>query len=540
LDIQDSTTPAGRSPSLFENILDGGKGDDTINIDQYVSIYDFDVKNFLYDINLRNTIHDNLGNNTININYGVYTNDLEIASNTSVFLGDGDDNVIYNGGADANNWIPFSEHVYDLGNGTNSLSLSDVSGVANISVTSGAGDDFLDLFYGGEEGNDNPVFASFNIDTGGGDDVVDLLTLPFGSDDGGTLQGFINLGSGDNVLNLDSQLGGAFVVNAEDGDDTLNVSTGDSDLFGNSITVSDNSIDFPFAGGVIFEVFSGGGNDTVQLSGALSNRVETGLGDDTIILGSGEATVVAGGGSDRVVISKANFNSDPFAPQNTTTIEGFNLLEGDVIELVGFDLGVFSNGGFISSASDLVEMSSGGGDLSSMTQVGADLVLTFDLGAGETGEVKILDFSIPSSTTVYYRDQPEFYDLTITGTSARDGLFGSNLNEWIEGLDGSDVIKGGSGNDYISAGQGNDYYVFGNLGADIFEFGKGDGDIKIQDFANGEDFILLAGDLAFEDLEVKSFTIGGIVTTQLITEDGDRLIFHDVAPDQIDTSDFWI
>ena len=104
---------------------------------------------------------------------------------------------------------------------------------------------------------------------------------------------------------------------------------------------------------------------------------------------------------------------------------------------------------------------------------------------------------------------------TITGTSGRDILRGTSLEDVISGYGGNDTIiawgsrdriYGGAGNDDIEAGYGNDYvrggpghddiegddgndWLYGGGGADVFEFDEDDGYDNIRDWQDGQDRI---------------------------------------------------
>ena len=113
---------------------------------------------------------------------------------------------------------------------------------------------------------------------------------------------------------------------------------------------------------------------------------------------------------------------------------------------------------------------------------------------------------------------------TIHGGSGRDDIRSGNGNDIIDGgsgngndiLDGhtgTNTIKGGSGNDIILGGTGTDT-VYGGSGNDVFvavelihALGTG-GNMRVKDFADGEDLIGLISDtgfsVTFEDMVVSA------------------------------------
>jgi len=134
--------------------------------------------------------------------------------------------------------------------------------------------------------------------------------------------------------------------------------------------------------------------------------------------------------------------------------------------------------------------------------------------------------------------KPEDYDTQFTGGAGSDAKDGTAGRDWIDGRGGNDRINGKAGDDYIIAGTGKDSYVQGGTGADIFQFSKGDGDVRIFDWEDGIDGIHLAGGLAFSDLTQSTKSYNGIVTVVFSTDTGDRLMFHDELASNITAGDF--
>ena len=79
-------------------------------------------------------------------------------------------------------------------------------------------------------------------------------------------------------------------------------------------------------------------------------------------------------------------------------------------------------------------------------------------------------------------------------------------------------MQGGEGKDRLYGGRGNDLLT-GGLGSDIFVLMTQSGTDTIQDFADGEDKIGLAGGLTFGQL-----TIGSSNGNTLISKDGGEVL----------------
>ena len=134
--------------------------------------------------------------------------------------------------------------------------------------------------------------------------------------------------------------------------------------------------------------------------------------------------------------------------------------------------------------------------------------------------------------------EPGNFENVYYGDAGNDPIQGTPDDDFMAGRGGQDNINGGAGNDFISAGAGADWYVRGGGGSDVFEFSMGFNDLKIFDFEQGADRILLTGGLTFGDLAESSSTWNGITTTILTTSAGDRLMFHNTDPAEIGAEDF--
>lgn len=95
---------------------------------------------------------------------------------------------------------------------------------------------------------------------------------------------------------------------------------------------------------------------------------------------------------------------------------------------------------------------------------------------------------VDSTATLTLPDQVE---ILLLGAAARNGIgngqanliFGNAAANRLEGLGGADVLEGRGGNDTLAGG----------AGADRFVLRRGDGFDRIEDFASGQDKLVLAG-----------------------------------------------
>jgi Ca2+-binding RTX toxin-like protein len=120
------------------------------------------------------------------------------------------------------------------------------------------------------------------------------------------------------------------------------------------------------------------------------------------------------------------------------------------------------------------------------------------------------------------------------GNKGADILVGRGGQDYLVGEDGSDILLGGKGNDVLDGGEGNDILI-GGKGADRFLL-SGDGQDKILDYRDGEDFFILEG-LTFEQLTI---TQGSFSTSIKVTDTQERLaeLIIGVQTDMIGAEDF--
>jgi|GEM_PF-2429200 len=166
-----------------------------------------------------------------------------------------------------------------------------------------------------------------------------------------------------------------------------------------------------------------------------------------------------------------------------------------------------------------------------------DVTVTDSGGLTDTQSIAVTVTDIDETKPTDEFD-PSDYDNIFIGDASDNPIEGTDQNDWIDGRAGRDNINGGDGNDYIIAGPGNDWWVRGGTGADIFEMGRGDNDIKIFDFEDGVDQINLVDGILFSDLKISEQTYNGISTVVMQTMTGERLMLRDQIKANIDASDF--
>jgi hypothetical protein len=97
----------------------------------------------------------------------------------------------------------------------------------------------------------------------------------------------------------------------------------------------------------------------------------------------------------------------------------------------------------------------------------------------------------------------------LQGSDGDDVLDGGGGNDILFGQDGDDTLSGGSGDDQIQGGGGADILrggsgqntAFGQDGTDTFYVAPGDGTLDIQDFELGEETVLVDPALGFTDAQ---------------------------------------
>jgi VCBS repeat-containing protein len=440
------------------------------------------------------------GNDTINLSAANFVSFQAGAGNDTVTAGLGNDWLVSGTGND----------ILDGSGGTDRLEGNDGDDV----LRGGAGNDnqvrlplpsfggsFLGGLYGGA-GNDT-------LDGGEGNDYLEGGTgndsLVGGAGDDYIATNTNNLSGTGIGTGIETVIGGA-------GNDAVvwDLGAETADL---TVTYTDSSNGTFSNGGILREVevvglYTGSGNDTINLSaanyvalqaGAGNDTVTAGLGNDWLISGTGNDILDGSGGTDRieggdgddVLLGGAGNDNQVRVPQpsfggsflgglyggagNDTLDggEGNDFLQGDA----GNDVFVFvPNSGidtvadFIKGADkiDLTAYNTTFTDLTpNITQSGANTVI--NLGNGNS--ITLLNFT---ATNLEENDfiglgagaVPTEGDDTLYGTPGNDTIDGLGGNDQIFGLGANDSLIGGTGNDTINPGLGNDT-VNGSDGNDL-------------------------------------------------------------------------
>ena len=280
---------------------------------------------------------------------------------------------------------------------------------------------------------------------------------------------------------------------------------------------------------------TGTDGDDVINGGDGNDKINGGAGDDTISAGSGKDGFVKGGsGADTFKFGIGDGE-----------IKIFDWEDGiDKIELTGgLDYSDLTQSTSVHKGITTVIYTTYAGDKLKFRDENASDLDGTDFNEG-SGSISAQGFSSTSSNSSSNTSsggstfKPSDYDTEFTGGNGNDPHTGTSERDWIDGGDGNDKINGKAGDDYIIAGAGNDHFIRGGAGADIFQFGIGDGDVKIHDWEDGIDKIHLAGGLKLSDLAQSQSSYNGIKTAIFTTEAGDRLMLRDEVTSDITSADF--
>lgn len=361
----------------FNDTLDGGAGDDSINGGYGAdSVLGGDGNDTLNLGAGNDTVFGGLGTDTVTLGDG---NDVAMgdAGNDTIYGGLGNDTIY--GGAD--------NDIVDGGDGDDSLA----GGTGNDSLYGGGGSDRIvinanegvDLVTGGETGVDHDTLqltsalnegntviftgseagtysyagggsGSFSqievIEVGGGDDRVDASAATTAVEVyGGTGQDTLTGGSAADTLSggdgNDQLYGGAGndSLLGDAGNDTLTGGSGDDVLFGgegNNIAsggdgndaLSDGSSASRLEGGTGNDTLTGGAGDDTLLGDAGADQLYGGTGADYLSGGTGNDQITTGSGADHVALTTGG-GSDTVFDFDMTKVNGITADQLDVSDL---------------------------------------------------------------------------------------------------------------------------------------------------------------------------------------------------------------
>ena len=107
------------------------------------------------------------------------------------------------------------------------------------------------------------------------------------------------------------------------------------------------------------------------------------------------------------------------------------------------------------------------------------------LSSYQKNAFKIVDYGSYGTTVQTINGAAVTHNVSITGNSKANTIYGSANNDYLDGGAAKDVLYGGEGNDTLLGGTGNDT-LWGGDGADVFLYKSGDGADVIGDYAAGE------------------------------------------------------
>ena len=386
------------------------------------------------------TIDGSGGNDTI---LAGNFDDLIIGGNENDSIdGGGGDDTIY-GGGDNDSILGGSGADSLFGNG------------GQDTLDGGDGDDFLNW-------RPDKDFQVTVIGSNGGDEAIVMgnngtNTLTVGED----TDGLLTFAQGTATLTIDTTVE-IITTNAGAGDDSITVGDIDNsglisiDLMGGS---GDDTVDLSGAmtGNAVVMVDGGDGNDTIIgsdggdslaggadddsiTSGAGNDTVEGNTGNDFVDSGDGDDSVDGGDGNDNIVGGLGNDTLNGNADNDTIDgAEGNDSISGG-----------FGNDNLNGSFDD--DSIEGG--------LGTDLLL------GASGN-DTLDGGRDDDTLFGHSG-----DDKLRGDHGNDSLNGDGGDDELVGDDGNDSLIGGSGNDGLSGGDGDDF-LLGDLGEDTIVGGDG-------------------------------------------------------------------
>jgi serralysin len=301
-------------------------------------------------------------------------------------------------------------------------------------------------------GNDNIITASGDdeIKTGAGSDAINAGA---GNDllDGGAGDDTMIGGAGNDIFIIDS-VGDIVTENAGEGTDEIRTTLASYSLAARPDVENLTGL------GTLGQTLTGNDAD---------NRIEGGLGNDTLDGGAGRDRAVFSGNRSDYTVTIAN---------GVTTVRDNRLIAGNegTDTLTGIETLQFADGSVINGTDDGETLTGTSGDDTINAMGGNDIV-----NAGE-GEDTVNGGS---------------GDDTLNGEGGNDTLNGDAGNDTLNGGDGDDVLVGGTpgvrteGSDILNGGAGNDILVYqsnasGNNYGNGSEANGGDGvDVLIADFS---------------------------------------------------------
>ncbi|QNO26916.1 hypothetical protein EEB18_019720 [Sphingopyxis sp. OPL5] len=335
-----------------------------------------------------------------------------------------------------------------------------------------------------------------------------------GTDDvinGGVGNDTILASDGDDVINGED---GDDVIVAGFGNQTINGGAGNDQISLREVVQSGM-----FAIRTRHEIDAGSGNDLVRIESDLGGSIEVdlGTGDDVVIidrLRGSQPELTLGAGRDTVVLG-TRFPPIQQGDGNIIVINDFAAGDsGDSIDLSLFLRDIMHRS--IGPASEPAANPFASGHLR-LIQDGADVLIQTDFNGNVPGQVELavarlrnVDMSQLTAANFGGYDPAGAAPVpgTQNGTAVGDFLVASAIGGTLNGLGGDDLLFGRAGNDMLNGGGGNDR-ITGGFGNDVLS--GGDGNDHLSDSDGDDSFIGGAGD---DEIEIIRYSIDGRLTSR--------------------------
>ncbi len=437
---------------------------------------------------------------------------LDGGDGIDVLYGDEGNDTLAGGAGDDELFGHTGDDIIDGGDGDDEIE----GGSGNDLLTGGSGHDTFtfeihDRGDGTFEGFGDNVITDFAAEVGG--QMVDRLEINYWGLPETTFQGF-EIDGVDTVLTFAFGEGETSTIRLENyimqewdawaGADRMIIDGYAYNHFSHDTLVGTDGND-GLDGGAGDDMLIGLGGDDFLYGSTGSDTLDGGAGDDDIDGGNGSDLLTGGSGDDMFRFALWELQDG--------SIEGFGQ---DVITDFG--------DGTSSSSNDRVTVDFWGLPETSFQDfeiLGADTVLTFGHGAGETSTVLLKDYWVRDddiwsfSDSMYvdgYAENRVIND-SLTGSDQSDQIDGFAGDDLLFGLAGDDAIFGGRGDDMIEGGEGDDFIVggsgddhlLGGAGVDTFLFEEDFGHDVLADFGTGDVIEVMTWDMSFEGMVLDGF-----------------------------------
>ena len=444
------------------------------------------------------------GNDTINLGVG---NDSIVTGSGSaqVSVGHGHDTITTGSG---NSNVTVSGGGGTITTNSSGMNVSDIT-VQNASVSdvyllnlNGSGGAIVT----GSDGN-----YTVNGGTGTGNDTINLGvgndSIVTGSGNAQVSVGHghdtITTGSGNSYVTVSG--GGGTITTNSTGTNLSNIqvqNTSASDVYNINLNGAGSAVVNAVDGNYTVNGATGTGNDTVTLgagnssisTGSGNAQVSVGHGHDTITTGSGNSNITVNGGGGTITTYSSGLNASNITVQNTSGSDVYNInLDGTGNAVVNAVAGNYTVNGSAGTGNDTVTLGAGNSSISTgsgSAQVsvghGNDTITT---GSGNSnitvngGGGTITTYSSGSNAsniTVQNTSGSDVYNINLdgTGNAVVNAVAGNYTVNGSTGT-GNDTVTLGAGNSSISTGTGNAQVSVG-YGRDTITTGSGNSNITVS------------------------------------------------------------